>query len=110
MLNIIQRGLNFDSWKKLKNELLEIIENEYSSIPSAKQLSLLLSADDIKLSVASAFHYFHYLYGFWFKSETTGKTPNELKTIMNDLTSDTNILIISVNASYNTPIRNSHYS
>ena len=101
MLNIIQCKHNIDSWNNLKQQLIESIETDYSSIPQAKQLKQLLEQQTLDQSICSSFQLFHYLLGFWFKSETTGKTGNELLPTIKQLLNTDNGIVISINASYN---------
>lgn len=99
MLNVIQCKHNQESWEVLRQQIIESIDNDYSSIPQAKQLKQLLSQQTLDQRLCSSFHLFHYLMGFYFKPETTGKTGEELKPIIHQLMSSG--IIISINASYN---------
>ena len=103
MLQIIQYGHNHITWNKLRPELLETIDNDFSSIPQAKQIRQLLERQTIDSSFASAFHLFHYLYGFYYKSETTGKHVSELRPFIDQLVKQhaNKLIIISINATYN---------
>ena len=105
MLQLIQYNHNFTSWDKLRIELVEAIDNDFSSIPQAKQIRQLLETQTIDTSLASAFHLFHYLYGFYYKPETTGKPASDLIKFVSLLQSQNpaikKLIIISINSTYN---------
>lgn len=111
LLSVIQLKHNVDSWDKLRLELLETLDNEFSSLPEAKSLKPLLQQSP-KLSKLSAFQQFHYLLGFYFNPSMVSKTPTELTTPINELLHSNNInpastFIISINASHNIERKNS---
>lgn len=104
MLNVVQYGHTFESWDNLRKQLLESIELDFDSLPSAKQMKTLLQQPILDTSQTSAFHNFHYLFGAWFQPNTTGKTPEALKPIISSLAQQNEIkdyILISINASHN---------
>ena len=112
LISLFQLNHTIDSWNKLRLQLLEEINNNFSSLPQAKSIIQILSTEPPKQNTLSSLQLFHYLIGFYFKSYTISKTSSELQPIINALIKDQSItpshlIFILVNASYNVRRRDS---
>lgn len=112
LISLFQLNHTIDSWNILRLKLLEEINNNFSSLPQAKSIIQILSTEPPKQTTISSLQLFHYLIGFYFKSNTISKTSSELQPTIDSLIAEQQIsakhlVFILVNASYNVRRRDS---
>lgn len=112
LISLFQLNHTIDSWNILRLKLLEEINNNFSSLPQSKPIIQILSTEPPKQNTISSLQLFHYLIGFYFKSESIAKTSSELQPIINQLLENRSInpshlIFILVNSAYNVRRRDS---
>ena len=99
MLQLLQIKHNSDSWEMFCSSMLECIASNYDQLPQSKEIRKIL--ENKRLQSVSAFQYFHYLMGFYFKSQFIAQEKQNLKDEIYSLAKLNNVkelILIAINA------------